>query len=221
MRFFSFLTIIFSLLAIASSGSANPVSCDIFRARQVDGSQHVQITFGDQCDQEVSLTGLFRDEYEMATDWQGYDGFVANTGSGPSELTAKQMCDCDLSVGSHSYRLAVTYKSGNYMDFDFPIEIEIVAPQELADQEQDTEDAGPGDYDEDPWNEPEPTEIQGLNCIDACASGGSGTEAAAMDNNESGCSMSGGFGSGSSGLAWAILILGLMGFVVFRRKPSN
>jgi hypothetical protein len=196
-----YLSLLGSLLSVglfSGSASANPVNCEIFRAAQQPSSTHVQINFVNNCNENATLVSLTRDGTKLNTDWRSYTDFIANMGSGVDTAPAKQFCDCDVSVGSHTYTLAYRIKSeGDTYNGTFDETLNVLSVDELNASLSDSDtadviDSSDTDSEVMPWDEPEPQGIQGLDCAEACASGEPGTEAgaiAAANEKNSGCSI--------------------------------
>ncbi len=166
-----------ALALIPGAASANPIATEVLRIRQVPGTLHVQITYGYDADAggapgEPSKTT--RDGEGVALEWTEMDGrYTANTGSGLAGVDATQACDCDVVVGTHRYE--VTVGSDRVM----MATVTVSQPGATYPMETDTydqADAGDEDVEVYPWEIPEPTEIQGLDCAVACA--GAGAEVA-------------------------------------------
>jgi hypothetical protein len=183
----------------------------------------VQITFAEICEENLKILSLKRDNEIVKPDWQPQKEFVANFGSGLRKATnADQTCDCDVKLGEHEFKLAIkiTADDGDVYHNDFIQTVDVQKSDELAQQAAqagDSKDAGvTEEYDageEMPWDEPEPEEVQGLDCVSACKNGGPGTEAAASEDN-SGCAMVSGKGEGTGLVILLITSLALW----FRRK---
>ena len=200
-----YLGIVLSISGYSATIKANPVSCEVFRARQVPGSTHVQITFAETCGENLKILSLKRDSEIVKPDWQLQKGFVANTGSGLRTMNADQTCDCDVELGEHEFKLAykITADDGEVYQDDFTRTVDVQKledPAQQAAQADDSKDAGEtSEFDageEMPWAEPEPEEVQGLDCVSACKNGGPGTEAAASEDN-SGCTIISGKNDGT------------------------
>lgn len=150
---------------------ANPVVDMIVRVRQVPSTRHVQITWA-QAQKKPGLvtpTQVARDGeplylkfVPMEADYQG------NPGSGIWSLLATQTCDCDVELGPHIWTLAAPSQ-----DWKGKASLEVV-----ADMPEPPVDAGGGEAGADasastsPWNIPEPAQMQGIDCAQACAAGG-------------------------------------------------
>jgi hypothetical protein len=219
-----FLSILGTLSVLSSSAIANPVSCEIFRAQQPPNSTHVQLSLVDQCDQNIEIRSLTRDGTTLNTDWQPIDGFTANMGSGLDTAPARQFCDCDLPVGSHTFKLSFRIKSdGETYDGTFVDTIDVLSTADMNAQTADTEipDAGEMDSEMMPWDEPEPQEIQGIDCIAACKTGGPGTEeGAAATGEKSGCSVVA-VADDLPAFPLLLILLGLVPIWLLKRQKHN
>lgn len=215
-----------SLFMGTLSGTAlgNPVSCEFFKAQWIPQSNHVQLTFGDQCAQNIELLSLTRDGETVKPDWQAYEEYLENMGSGVDKVNADQTCDCDVAVGTHVYKLAfkMKYEGKVYSDeFSSTVDVSGSAEETTAAlnsglrQQPDTQSADEATM---PWTAGT-EEIQGLDCIAACASGGPGTEEAASDGDGMGCSVvrnlgdtaKGGMFLGGVFLLWCLFRLTYLG----------
>jgi hypothetical protein len=197
-----FSGIIVGMLAGVGSAVGNPMSCETFRARQVPGSTHVQITFADQCTQDGEITSLSRDKEEMDPEWQPFDGFVANMGSGLMTVPANQVCDCDVALGRYQYQL--TYES-HYGENEYNRTVEVVDPDTMVVDDEDDEEVET-DSEVMPWDIPEPEEIQGLDCIAACEEGGPGVVTPPIEDIFPNCAVTAP-GTESERAAWPVLFL--------------
>ena len=77
-------------------------------------------------------------------------------------VTAFQVCDCDVPVGSHEYQ--VTPPEGGY-EGSTPYRIKIVITNPPPQPQQPPQ---PPEGEIDPWDEPDPAWPQGLDCVAAC-----------------------------------------------------
>jgi len=149
----------------ASSALANPIAVDVLRVRQVPSTRHVQLTFGHDSSvgEAMPTPGVVkRDGVVIDVTWVDMDtGYTANTGSGLTSVDATQFCDCDVDPGAHTYSVAIDGQSWDLSGSVTVTEAAFVPRQE---------DAGSTDDDADvyPWEIPEPTAIQGLDCNVRC-----------------------------------------------------
>jgi hypothetical protein len=143
---------------------ANPVSLDVLRLRQVPQTMHVQVTLGADDSAAPEPLSVTRDGQPLSGDWSDATSFTANTGSGLRSTTATQFCDCDVAAGEHRY--VVTFNSS------FSTDAEERSRSVTVRENLPHPDAGldSGGTDMHPWDIPEPSEIQGLDCVAACAS---------------------------------------------------
>ncbi len=156
---------VFSLsLLVSGDLFANPIATESLRLRQVPNSTHVQVTWAVMEGEggiKPTVNEISRDGAVLTGSWHELDDFTANTGSGLTSQPATQFCDCDVAVGSHDYVIkAVTYYDGreNTRTVTFVVEENLTQPH----------DAGVPGPDTNPWEIPEPTEIQGLDCLTEC-----------------------------------------------------
>lgn len=219
------LVLAIGLVFVASTASldvrANPINCQSLKARQVPGSTHVQVSFANICRDKISLRSLTRDGTGLKTDWQPFDGFVTNMGSGLDSTDAKQMCDCDVSVGEHVYKLNFQASlDGEKYDETFNRTLDVLDPASMdTGPADDAGDVGE-DVEDEPWNEPEPEEMQGLDCMAACRNGGPGTEAAAEAGDDSGCAVVSP-GRGRSRSPLVLVLFGLAGLWGLTRQKRR
>ncbi|MDY0004758.1 MAG: hypothetical protein RBU30_25905 [Polyangia bacterium] len=209
---------LFSILG--PSAWANPITDRVLRVQQVPHTQHVQVSYG--VDTSVTTfanpSSLSRDTTDLSATWTSYSGFTANTGSGLATLQAAQWCDCNAPIGAHTYTAVATGGS-------LQAELTVVANLEYP------ADAGVVSPDADPWDIPEPVDIQGLDCNASC--GGTAPDAgtpppdAAVtpdagvdpdDKDDGGCSLAGGLGSSTLLGLWLGLSLLLLAILTFRRR---
>jgi len=205
------------MLSVLWSGAAwaNPISMEVLRVRQLPSTTHVQLTWGvDGSTADTPLSSK-RDGSEIQLAWTSMSGFTANTGSGLVKLSATQACDCDVAVGQHKYILKVkSAMGGKEMDYEGSITVEqgLTVPP----------DAGAPVGDLNPWEIPEPSQLQGLNCSSTCSTvvpnpdAGATVDAGSTKPNEDdgGCSVSGRGRAASAGL----LLLLCLGLVAIRRR---
>jgi len=217
-------------LAIGSSARANPISTQIVRARQVPKTSHVQITYGTA--HKDLPSEVRRDGALLAVTWKELGAFSANTGSGVTTIAAQQLCDCNVPVGTHEYALKLTEGYQTTLKATITVVADYTPPQ--------PRDMGVG-RDLMPWDQPEPVDLQGLDCATHCSdvaktdgpkadgpkadgpkAKGDGptpsgdTGAVKPVDKDTGCSMSGTPGGPSLLLLAAALLLG--GLLVRRRR---
>lgn len=212
--------VILGATLIGTPAGANPMTDRVLRVQQVPQTHHVQVSYG--VDTSVATfenpTSLHRDSTALSPTWTTTTGFTANTGSGLATLSAAQWCDCNVPTGAHTYAVAVT-GSGT-------LQAELTVVASLA----YPADAGVVSPDADPWDIPEPVDLQGLDCNTACGGtgtpdagvvdAGSGTPDAGTDppKDDGGCSLVGGsVGIPLVGL-WAGLSLLMLVVITFRRR---
>lgn len=156
-------TVLGAMFLLASGAHANPMSLDVARGQQVPKTTHVQLTYAVDGQDPATPSAVTRDSKPIALTWQtGPANYAANNGSGIASLRAIQTCDCNAPLGSHDYVLRVKRPHANE-ESDFPLTVGVVqgyAPVPL--------DAGPA-RDMSPWEIPNPTEIQGIDCAKICA----------------------------------------------------
>lgn len=200
------LVLVALALFAAAAARANPVSIAVVRARQVPHTTHVQVTFA--VDGSISAdyvpTALLRDGQPVPGTFQLAAGpFRTNTGSGVRDTRAKQVCDCAVTAGKHAYTL--TYRVGQNPE-TLSTTVEVV--QGLG----DPPDAAGGPVDMLPWEIPDPVEIQGLDCKQACAApppADMALQINPMKNNACSLGASHGFGgAGALVVLCAFLLLG-------------
>lgn len=224
-------------LLITGDLMANPISTESLRIRQVPDSTHVQVTWAVMENEgavKPTVNEISRDGAVLTDSWHELAAFTANTGSGLTSEPATQYCDCDVSVGSHEYVVkAVGYFEGKEVTRTVTF---MVMENQGSPKPQD---AGVPAGDMSPWDIPEPTEIQGLDCLTECKvvadAGGVSKDAAGptpkdagpatqKDANteepevkkaedDGGCSI-----SGAQGGTGSILLLLALGLMIFRRR---
>jgi hypothetical protein len=171
-RFFCGAVVCLVLLAGASA-LGNPVSSQMLRVHQVPKTTHVQVTYVTVLS---DLPGqVLRDGTGLSYSWTALASYSANNGSGVRSMPSQQFCDCNLPVGSHEYvaKLTKTFDAD-----ELKATIQVVADYSLPVRK----DAGPAP-DLMPWYQPEPTELQGLDCTKVCT----GTKVGPPDSG--GCSI--------------------------------
>jgi MYXO-CTERM domain-containing protein len=173
------------VLGIAgSTARANPIASERLSFRQVPGTAHVQITWG-HMEAPPEVASITRNGAALAGDWILFSGFVANTGSGLSDLEAMQFCDCDVPVGTQSYEVKGTtpWSEGEQSRVgQVTVVAELGAPP----------DAGVPATDLAPWDIPEPSQLQGRDCAATC---GTVTEDAGTPEEDSGGATPGDMGA--------------------------
>ncbi|PKN54424.1 MAG: hypothetical protein CVU56_26630 [Deltaproteobacteria bacterium HGW-Deltaproteobacteria-14] len=157
------------LLSSGGVAQANPIASQILRARQVPETRHVQLTYGHDSSAGGTLdtpTAVARDGASVDVTWVTLSGgYTANTGSGLTSVDATQACDCDVPVGVHDYLVTVSAMSGQ-----IPVNVTVVAGLAAAPR-RDLDATDGDDADVFPWDIPEPTGIQGLDCVTVCGGG--------------------------------------------------
>lgn len=158
------------VVGISLVGEANPIMCEVLHLRQTPLTEHVQITFADDCEQSFEIVSVERDGEALSLEWSPFEGYRTNTGSGIRELKSDQTCDCDVFLGEHEY--VVRVRRGGVapdvadLDFTYPIVVkraEDVAAPVPVEEDTDTYEYG--------WDIPEPVEVQGLDCEAQCRGG--------------------------------------------------
>lgn len=146
-----------------STSNANPIASEAFRVKQVYDSTHVQITFYSMGKEKP--ISIEKDGNPMTVSWQGSQNISLNTGSGIESVDTFQICDCNVSIGKHSYLIGYKPYGSDYT-LTQADQIDVLesypAPEKL--------DAGVAGADMQPWDMPEPTEMQGLDCLKVCDS---------------------------------------------------
>jgi len=216
-------------LAASTPAWANPMTSNVMRLRQVPGHTHVQVTFGVDTQVETLHEPLEikRDGQLLSATWKPYASFTANTGSGLTNLDSTQFCDCDVKAGSHTYALKLK-RIINGKEQIFTRSAKITVNKNTGPQKDlGAMDARVLDGEVLPWNIPEPSKIQGLNCAKICSGGvvvkdgggGSldGGTGGGEPGIERGCSYG---GTGAAGLPGIMLILALLGLCQIRPKRS-
>lgn len=168
MRAGTFLFTLASLLLIATVAQANPMTTQVLRARQVYETHHVQITYGVDTgigEELKTPTEVQRDGVAISADWQLLtSSYTTNTGSGLAGVAATQFCDCAVPLGEHAYQITVP-PNGSTLSTTVTVVDNLLPPDDSG----DPLDAGSADAEEIwPWDIPEPTNIQGLDCVTAC-----------------------------------------------------
>ena len=175
----SFTWLISALVVVATSNSAlaNPVEAVLSRARQVPHTSDVQVTIA-FAGAGINPTSVQRDGAPLSVAWAD-TSFEVNGGSGVSAYLAKQFCDCSVSLGTHQYVIGYSFSGSAATSVDSSVTVVADCP--------DPPDAGTWDGDAgQPWDQPDPTEMQGIDCTVACAiaDGGATTvhDAAVVDD---------------------------------------
>lgn len=223
--------------------SANPIASQILRARQVPETRHVQLTYGHDQGGGGTLetpTKVQRDGSPLELAWVLLTGgFTANTGSGLTSVDATQTCDCDVPVGAHEYKVALPGLSG-----EIRVSVTVVEGMSPLPPREDLDATADSDADTEvyPWDIPEPTAMQGLDCVSVCGGGtaepvaepvvepiedaGSTDTAAAPDTggtvggDKTDATGGGGCAASGSGLAalFGLVALGLLAVIRRRRR---
>ncbi len=169
------LALIPALLA-PSAALANPILSDALTARQVPETMHVQITvLGHSCD-EFDVT---RDDELLNGDWVPVSSFQKNMGSGVTGNSGCQLCDCNLTAGSYYYDAEVEGSAASYLNMTINVVEGYTTPVQPG-------IGGQGGM--MPWDEPDPVEMQGLDCVAACALVGAGGAGGASTTGSAGSS---------------------------------
>jgi MYXO-CTERM domain-containing protein len=193
--------------------AANPIATEVLRLRQVPHTTHVQITYASIDDGAPEPASASRDGTALAVDWSSTTGFTANTGSGLTQLAAWQACDCSVAAGQHEY--AVTLDGSDQPGWTATM----VVQENLG----SPPDAGTSSTDLAPWDIPEPTEIQGLDCRARCeATTGPDTGPAADSSgggtagDDGGCAVS----AAGGGPRWPALLV-VVGLLLLGRRGGR
>jgi MYXO-CTERM domain-containing protein len=217
-----------ALVVIAPSGGlANPVAVELARLQQVPKTTNVQVTYAVASGMQPEVpTGITRDGQLLGGTWLNGGTYNANGGSGVSGYVALQLCDCSVPVGTHNYLIV----SGSaYGGSTLQGTITVVADL------QDYPDAGSTPPDAMPWEIPDPTGPQGIDCKTVCSGGGQvdggtpagdgGTtdrdaaagqrDAGTAAHTDRGCSQA---ATGSTGPFVLVALVGLLALVVLRRS---
>lgn len=220
-----------ALLMLPASALGNPISVDAFRVRQMPDSTSVQITYGidsSGTSTTPTIVSLKRDGTLITGTWTG-NAFTANTGSGLKSLSAKQLCDCAMTPGTYKYELTVKTSASGGTNYTHTATVTVTKNPPMA------KDAGSAKGDLAPWDIPEPTAVQGLDCTKTCAAGGdktqpdggsvkldkgSSTDACTVNcggekKDDGGCAV-----ASSSSPASGLLLLALLGLALLRRRTA-
>jgi hypothetical protein len=199
-----------ALSTAALPARANPIVSEALEARQIPHTKHVQLTYANMAEVPKSVP-LSRDGTALSSVWSPLASYTFNAGSGLTSYGAIQSCDCNVAAGSHSYVIRVENGATDQHDLSTALTVveELDAPK----------DAGPVPPDAMPWEIPDPVEVQGLDCADACAHP-SAAGSAGSKGKDGGCSVAVGrsvaVGHGASA-GTLVLGLGLL-FGVGRRR---
>jgi len=166
------LVIVTGITLLASPALGNPIATEVLRARAVAGP-HVQLTYGVDTGHTSSgpTTPSQVTTYGSAqTPWSAPVQFRTNTGSGVVPVTAIQMCDCNVpNETTLRYEISVAISSNQTST----LVTTVSTPVRM--------DASPAPTDPDagvmPWDIPDPTEVQGIDCVEACAAMQPGVDA--------------------------------------------
>lgn len=175
-----------ALTLVGAEALANPYSNQVLRTRAVPGP-HVQITYakvGGNLDGMLSdVVGMGANYGAKQTSWKYGGSFRANTGSGVVGLYSIQRCDCFVPKGPLTYRLTVHA----HLALPEPPDMTLTSTVTVSDSFDAAVHPDGWGLDGGRWNEPEPSEIQGLDCSVACvtddpdAPGASDAPAVAID----------------------------------------
>jgi MYXO-CTERM domain-containing protein len=150
---------------------ANPIATHVLRVRQVPSTLHVQVTFG----ADTAFAGedfkapaeTTRDGQAVEPDWIALGGgYTANTGSGLTSVSALQFCDCSVPEGEHSY--SVKPPPHDY-EMEASVTVEAGYEGQPTTDPPDAQGSEATDVEVMPWDIPEPSAIQGLDCVAFCA----------------------------------------------------
>jgi MYXO-CTERM domain-containing protein len=155
-----------AVLLVGGTARANPVAVEVLRLRQAPHTLHVQVTYAVDSSfgkkDPVTPISVSRDGSPLSVTWSAPAQFTANTGSGLAATKGTQFCDCGVSVGSHTYKVRVkSAMGGNELDMEGTVTL----VQNLG----DPVDAGVPHGDVLPWDIPEPSQLQGLDCQQVCS----------------------------------------------------
>ena len=147
--------------------SANPIMMENNHGLQVPETMHVQISY--MCETEdpepgwCSLpTGVEKDGALLTDQLQGPTGVSVNGGSGIDTYYAWQVCDCDVAVGPHSYKLL--FEGENWLGDEMTITVTDPPPAVEEQQAMPEGEISPWDIPESPWP-------KGLDCAVFCQEG--------------------------------------------------
>jgi MYXO-CTERM domain-containing protein len=167
------LVIVAGITLLASPTFANPIATEVLRARAVPGP-HVQLSYG----VDTAHTGSdpvtpskVTTHGSVYTLWADPVGYRTNTGSGVVPVMARQMCDCFV-PNDTTLRYEITV--GDSVGQTRTLLADATTPGRM--------DAATAPADPDggvlPWDIPDPTEVQGIDCTAVCAAMQSGVDAA-------------------------------------------
>lgn len=216
-------------LVVSTPAWANPITSNVMRLRQMPGKTHVQVTFGVDTQVEILHEPLEiqRDGQLLPGKWTPFASFSANTGSGLANLDSTQFCDCDVTLGSHTYLLKLK-RIINGKEQIFTRSAKITVNKNTGPKkDMGMMDAKVLDGEVLPWNIPEPSKIQGLDCAKVCSGsvvdkdGGVVAKDGGTTGGESGLERGCSYGGiGAAGLPGIMLILALLGLCQIRPKRS-
>ena len=170
----TFLTAL-AILGLGGAARANPYMTEGAMAVAVPGTMHVQVSYFCQMGSCGAPTSVTRDGQALTETWtQG--GVSHNGGSGVAGYTAFQFCDCSLQPGTHKYE--ITAPAGS-IDPKWDVSVTLsdakmaadAAPADASYTDQAAVPVQPDATDDGeifPWDEPEPTWPQGLDCVARC-----------------------------------------------------
>lgn len=151
------------ITCFATGATANPMAAELVRVRQVPATMHVQITYCTViATSGLSIASTTRDASPLVGDWTAISNFATNLGSGVKNVAGYQRCDCNLSAGDHRYEIQVQRSGQTFtLRANLAVATNYTGPGTQA-------AGGAPDGGVMPWDEPEPTEMQGLDCAVAC-----------------------------------------------------
>jgi MYXO-CTERM domain-containing protein len=156
-----------ALILVGADALANPYANQVLRTRVVPGP-HVQLTYAKV---GANLEGMLSDIVGMGspygvkqTSWRFGGSYRANTGSGVVGLYSIQRCDCYVPKGPLTYRLTVQA----YLAVPEPPNMTLTSTATVSDSFDAAVHPEGWGLDGGRWDEPEPMEIQGLDCTVAC-----------------------------------------------------
>ena len=159
---------VFSFAALALTAGvaqANPYSLQVLRTRAVPGP-HVQISYGVD-NRGGSSSGeiptLAATYGSKQTPWDTTSSYRANTGSGVVGLHAVQSCDCFVPKG-----VALAYETTLPDRIPGPARNITLKSTITVTDSFDAAVPAPRQVDGAAWLDPEPAEVQGLDCTTAC-----------------------------------------------------
>lgn len=163
-------------ILLPAFANANPIMMENNHGLQVPETMHVQISY--MCETEdpepgwCNLpTGVEKDGALLTDEIQGPTGVSINGGSGIATYHAWQVCDCDVAVGPHSYKLL--FDGDNWLGGAMTITVTDPPPAVQEPQAMPEGEVYPWDIPESPWP-------KGLDCEVFCEEGpvGPGEDAA-------------------------------------------